>query len=211
MKQRVFTRRAVLAGLAATAASGRAAAQTGEADRADLARVEAYLNDLVTLRSRFLQIADNGATAEGEISLWRPGRLRVEYDPPHPILLVTVDSFLVQYDKQLKTTAYLPLDSTPAGFLVRDRIRLSGDVTVTAIERGPGSLRVTLIQTKDPRAGRMTLVFAERPLALSQWAVVDGLGATTRVSLIDPRVGGALDPALFRFVDPGRGSQPESR
>ena len=64
------------------------AATLTDRDRADLARVEAYLNNLTTLRARFLQIAQSGAAAEGTAWIWRPGRMRFEYDPPEPLLLV---------------------------------------------------------------------------------------------------------------------------
>lgn len=176
--------------------------QLSEQDRADIARVENYLNGIKTLTARFLQIADNGGTAEGMLYLSRPGKLRLEYDPPVPILLVTVGGFLVHYDKDLKAVSYLPIDSTPAGILVRNRIQLSGDITVTKVERGPGSLRLTLVQTKDPQAGRITLVFSERPFALTNWQVVDAQGRVTRVALTDAHTGVNIDPSLFRFVDP---------
>jgi outer membrane lipoprotein-sorting protein len=173
-----------------------------EQDRADVARVEEYLNAIRTLSARFMQISDAGGTAEGMFYLSRPGKLRLEYDPPVPILLVANGTFLVHYDKQLKAVTHLPINSTPAGLLVRERIALSGDVTVTDVERGPGSLRVSVEQTKDPQAGRITLVFAERPFALSNWQVTDAQGNVTRVALIEPRSGVPLDPALFRFTDP---------
>jgi outer membrane lipoprotein-sorting protein len=172
-------------------------------DRADVARVEDYLNAIRTLSARFMQISDGGGTAEGKLYLSRPGKLRLEYDPPVPILLVANGSFLIHYDKQLKAVTHLPLDSTPAGLLVREHVVLSGDVTVTSVERGPGSLRVSVVQSKDPQAGRITLVFSERPFALSNWQVTDAQGSVTRVALIDPRAGVQLDPALFRFTDPG--------
>ena len=86
---------------------------------------------------------------------------------------------------------------------MREHVTLSGDVAVTSVERGPGSLRVTIVQSKDPQAGRITLVFSERPFALSNWQVTDAQGSVTRVALIDPRSGVPLDPALFRFNEPG--------
>lgn len=171
-------------------------------DRADIARVENYLNGIRTLSARFLQISDSGGTAEGRLYLSRPGKLRLEYDPPVPILLVTSGGFLVHYDKQLNSVSYLPIDSTPAGLLVRDHIALSGDVTVTKVERGPGSLRLTLVQSKDSQAGRLTLAFSERPFALSNWQVTDAQGSVTRVALIEPHTGVSLDPSLFRFNNP---------
>jgi outer membrane lipoprotein-sorting protein len=173
-----------------------------EQDRADIARVEAYLNDIKTLSARFMQVSDTGGTAEGKLFLSRPGKLRLEYDPPVPILMVANSGFLIHHDTQLKSVTHLPLDSTPAGLLLREHVALSGDVTVSAVERGPGSLRVTVTQTKDPNAGKITLTFSERPFALSNWQVVDAQGNVTRVALIEPRVGVPLDPSLFRFTDP---------
>lgn len=187
----------------AAAAANTPRATLSDQDRADIARVEEYLNAIRTLSARFLQISDTGGTAEGKLYLSRPGKLRLEYDPPVPILLVASSGFLIHYDKQLKTVAHLPIDSTPAGLLVRERVALSGDVAVTSVERGPGSLRVTVVQSKDPQAGRITLVFSERPFALSNWQVTDAQGSVTRVALIDPRSGVPLDPALFRFNEPG--------
>jgi outer membrane lipoprotein-sorting protein len=172
-------------------------------DRSDVARIETYLNNIRTLSARFMQVSDTGGTAEGKFFLSRPGKLRLEYDPPVPILMVANSGFLIHYDKQLKAVTHLPIDSTPAGLLVREHITLSGDVMVSAVERGAGSLRVTLVQSKDPNAGRITLAFSERPFALSNWQVVDAQGNVTRVALIEPRVGVPLDPSLFRFTDPG--------
>ncbi|MCM0020739.1 MAG: outer membrane lipoprotein carrier protein LolA [Tagaea sp.] len=173
-----------------------------DADREDVARVEAYLEAVRTLEARFLQIGPDGSTAEGMFWLSRPGRLRLEYDLPNPNLLIADGRALAHIDRSLRTIAYLPLDSTPAGVFVRAQVRLTGDVEVVGIERGPGVLRVGIVQTSDPRAGRLTLIFAERPFVLSSWQVVDGQGLTTRITLLDPRIGGAIDPAQFRIVDP---------
>ena len=180
------------------------ARRLSEADKEDVARVEAYLNALRTLSARFIQINDNGSSAEGQFSLSRPGRMRLEYDPPVPILMVATGSVLVHFDKSLKTTTYLPYDSTPAGLLLAERIELDGKLTVTQVERGPAVLRVSVVQTKDPRAGVLTLTFSERPFLLTNWQIVDAQGVTTRIMLVEPRTGMALDPALFRFVEPLR-------
>lgn len=200
-------RRAVLAGLTfALVARPSAFAQSrralSDADRADVARVESHLAEIRTLESRFLQIGPDGSTAEGAFFLSRPGRLRLEYDPPNPNLLIADGRALAHIDRSLRTIAYLPLDSTPAGVLVRADVRLAGDVDVVGVERGPGVLRVSVVQTSDPRAGRLTLVFAERPFQLSSWNIVDAQGLTTRITLLDARIGQPIDPQRFRIVDP---------
>src|SRR5665213_468536 len=62
------------------------------ADTADLNRVQDYMNNIHTLQSRFEQVSNDGGVATGTIYLSRPGKMRVEYDPPVPILLVATDN-----------------------------------------------------------------------------------------------------------------------
>lgn len=171
-------------------------------DRADLARVEVYLNGLTTLRARFLQIAQNGAAAEGTAWIWRPGRMRFEYDPPEPLLLVADAGQFLMYDRELRAPTTLLVSRTPLGILLRREVKLSGDVTVTGIERSGGFLRVTMYRTSEPGEGRLTLVFNPDPLELRQWAVVDPQRRETRVSLFRIETGLRFPAGLFQFNDP---------
>ena len=171
-------------------------------DRADIARVEVYLNSVKALHSRFLQVAPNGATSEGQAWLVRPGRLRFQYDPPSPFLLVGGNGLLVFHDSQLKQTSNIPLGSTPLGLLLQDNLRLSGDVTVVGMQRLPGQLQVSLVRTKTPQDGVLTLIFADAPLVLRQWTVLDAQRRETRVTLYNVELGGSYDSKLFQFIDP---------
>lgn len=171
-------------------------------DRADLARIEAYLNGLHTLKARFLQIAPDGRTSQGTAWIDRPGRLRFEYDPPSPFLLVAGHGLVVFHDAKLEQTNNFPLSQTPLGILLAENLKLSGDITVTNIDRQPGLIQVTTYRTSSPNDGTLTLVFADGPLLLRQWAVVDGQRQETRVSLFDVSLGGRFDSSLFEFIDP---------
>jgi len=203
-----MNRRALLAAallLPATARSQQRAPappSLSERDRADLARVEAYLNALTTLRARFLQISDTGAAAEGTAWIWRPGRMRVEYDPPEPLLLVADAGQFLMYDRELRAPTTLLVSQTPLAILLRREVRLSGDVTVTGVERAGGFLRVTMFRTAEPAEGRLTLVFATEPLELRQWVVVDAQRRETRVTLSRIETGLRFPPGLFQFNDP---------
>jgi outer membrane lipoprotein-sorting protein len=167
-----------------------------------LARVEAYLNGLRTLRARFLQIAQNGASAEGDAFIYRPGRMRFDYDPPEPLLLVASGGQFLLYDRQMRSPSTVPVSSTPLSVLLQPTIRLSGDVTVTRVERAGGFLRVTLHRTANPGEGRLTLVLQEEPMELRQWLVVDAQARETRVTLSAIETGMRLDTRLFDFNDP---------
>ncbi len=171
----------------------------GGSDQAEVARIEQYLNSIRTLRARFVQVGSDG-TARGTFYLSRPGKLRLEYEQPVTVLLIANAGMLQQYDTRLGQGSYVALDSTPAGLLVSDQIRLSGGVTVVGVTRSEGSLDVALVRTRDPRAGRITFSFQAQPLQLTRWSLVDGQGRMTRVALEQVQVGIPLDNTLFQFV-----------
>ncbi|WP_137178564.1 outer membrane lipoprotein carrier protein LolA [Roseomonas sp. AR75] len=172
------------------------------ADRAVLGQVEAYLNGLRTIRARFVQIAQNGASAQGTAWIVRPGRMRFDYDPPEPMLLVASGGQVMMYDRELGQPSTVPASSTPLGLLLRDQIRLSGDITVTAVERRGGFLHVTMHRTGSPAEGRLTLSFEETPMQLRQWTVVDAQGRATRVTLYEIDTTVRPNLRMFDFNDP---------
>ena len=187
---------------AALAALPLSALRAQAIDRAVLQRVEAYLNALSTLRARFLQVAQNGASAQGTAWIWRPGRMRFDYDPPEPLLLVASGGQVMMFDRELRQPTTVPASSTPLGLLLRDPIRLSGDITVTATERRGGFLHVTLYRTNAAAEGRLTLTFEEVPMQLRQWTVLDAQGRETRVTLYEIDTSVRPNARIFDFNDP---------
>ncbi len=179
--------------------------------QAAIAQAEAYLNRITTIHARFVQIGPKGNLAEGDVYLARPGRMRIEYDPPVPLLLVAADDWLAYQDKELEEVTYLPLSSTPAAFLLQENIRLDGEIAVQAAEREPGAIRLWLIQRDDPEAGSLTLVFSEAPFVLRQWNVTDAQGLVTQVGLLNPEFGAPLDPKLFELRNPYKKRKPGPR
>lgn len=180
------------------------AAKLSPEDREDLQRIETYLNDIRTFSSPFLQMASDGSQSKGSIAISRPGQMRIEYDPPVPLLIVGGKGSMVVYDKELEQANYIPTEQTPIGVLLRAQIRLGGDLTVTRLERGASVLRLTLAKSNDLEGGSVTLIFDDRPLQLRQWVVIDPQSVETKVSLLDPKQGGAIDPKLFEFTPPAR-------
>lgn len=174
-------------------------AKLSEQDKTDIARVEQYFNDLKTMTAKFLQVASNGSVASGTMYLSRPGKFRFEYDPPSPDMLLADGTFLIFVDKDLGQTTHIFLSSTPVGVLVKDEVRLSGDITVTGISRRRGLLRVTVADTDDAEDGTLTLVFSQKPFQLRQWQVLDAQRTVATVTLNNARTGMALDEKLFEF------------
>jgi outer membrane lipoprotein-sorting protein len=171
-------------------------------DQLELQRVATYLNSIGTMTARFHQYtANNGGAAEGWLWMERPGRMRFQYDPPTPILLIA-DRFYVYYiDTKLDEMSKVGLKFTPAWFLLRVPISFA-DLTVTRFERGNNSLEITVVDPKAPDNGSLRMTFTDRPLALRQWTIVDQQQHVTTVSLSQEQFGMALDPNLFVYRSP---------
>ena len=167
----------------------------------DLERIEDYLNQLTTMDSRFVQLSD-GSLAQGRIYLSRPGRLRIEYEPPVPVLIVASGRFMLYYDRELEQATYVPVSRTPAYFLLRDQVDLRNGINITGFERDHASIRVTLTEEDNPAQGSLTVVFEDNPLRLVKWQVIDQQGQQIDVSLLDPHFGLELDGDLFSTADP---------
>jgi len=107
----MIPRRAILvAGIASIAMPAASPAQQGAPslsaeDRRDIARAESHLDSLRTLAARFLQVSDRGAVAEGRLHLHRPGRLRLDYAPPSPLLIIAARGQIIQHDRELRQTS----------------------------------------------------------------------------------------------------------
>jgi outer membrane lipoprotein-sorting protein len=171
-------------------------------DQADIARIEAYLNGLKTLKAHFMQVAQNGGISEGTAWLERPGRMRFQYDPPAPFLLIAAHGVLTFHDSALQQTTNIGLSRTPLGILLAEKVDLSGPVSVTAIQRLPGQIQLTVVRNESPGDGSLTLIFADQPLTLRQWTVVDPQRRETHVTLYNAQLGGSFDPQLFEQISP---------
>jgi len=176
------------------------AATLSAQDQVDIARIETYLNGLKALKARFMQVAGDGGISQGTAWLQRPGRMRFQYDPPAPFLLIAAHGQLIFNDSSLQQTSNIPLSRTPLGILLAENVKLSGAVTVTGIQRLPGQIQVTLVRTASPGDGSLTLIFADPPMTLRQWTVVDAQRRETHVTLYDAQTGGNFDPQLFEQI-----------
>jgi outer membrane lipoprotein-sorting protein len=209
----MLSRRTILLAAAAALPHRRAVAAAQEAqlsarDRADIARIEAYLNGIKTLKAHFTQVAPDGSLSQGTAWLERPGRMRFQYDPPAPFLLIAAHGVLTFNDSSLQQTSNIPLSRTPLGILLSDDVKLAGPVTVTAMQHLPGQIQVTLVRTDSPGDGSLTLILTEPPPALRQWIVVDAQRRETRVTLSDVQTGVALNQRLFEQLAPPASDRP---
>lgn len=176
-----------------------------EDDRAEIRRIERYFNALRSIRARFVQISDTGRYAEGKLFFVRPDKLRFEYEPPVKLLVVANGGWITQYDGDMKQANRFPIINTPLQFLTKQQISFTAEVTITALERSAGVIRIEVVETKDPSTGRLTLTFSREPMELRKWTVVDQQGTTVNVALFNAEMNAEINPELFIYRDPSGG------
>lgn len=169
----------------------------------DIKRVETYLTELTTLVADFNQVDADGGLAKGKFYLKRPGKMRWQYAPPTPILLVSDGKVVTYYDSELDQINYVPVDDTLAGFLGQEVIKLNSKATkLTRFDSANGMIRATVVQAESPDEGGLTMEFTDAPLQLRQMIVTDASGQRTTIQLQNAEFGKALPDTLFTFEDP---------
>lgn len=184
-----------------TAGGGAQTAALSPDDSAAIARIERYLNSLKSVHARFIQVSTNGSFAEGEVHIQRPGKMRFQYDDPHPVLLIANGLTLLYYDRELKQATFLPLWETPLWFLIREKVELSDDIEIVDVVQEAGTLAVVLEDSSSGDVGRITLSFSDQPLQLHKWEVIDGQGIATQVSLINAEYDVPIERSVFNYDD----------
>ena len=173
--------------------------------------VESYLNSIKTLSADFIQISPDSSISRGRFYLKRPGRLRFEYEPPTPILIVADGTYLNYFDVELGQLSQLGVYSTSIGVIVAKEVVLGGRVTVKSVRRREAVIALTTIDTVEPERGTLTLIFSKRPLELRKWEIIDSQGFLTTVALDEVSVNSQLDPDLFKFRRPESVKRTDTR
>jgi outer membrane lipoprotein-sorting protein len=183
-----------------------AAPTTAQAQQPGVAEAETYINSIRTLQARFVQSNPNGSLVQGTLSVRRPGRMRFEYDPPSKLKIVADGSQVTMWDPANKDFGQWPIGWTAASFLVKEPLRLSGDITVESSRRTPdGLLTLTLVQTRRPQEGKIIVRLSENPMQLRGWTIIDNRGNKVDVSLTNLQTGVQLADSLFKYDGPDAG------
>ena len=162
-------------------------------------RINAYLNEIKTLRADFLQVATNGEIASGKLYMSRPGKIRFEYTPPSPILIISDGTFLIYIDKHLEGMTHFFLSNSPISFLVKKSVRITDDTQIISFSQKANIIRIKLAKLNQIDKGTITLNFTNQPFDLRKWVVTDPQGVETTVILSNMEKNITLNPKLFEF------------
>ena len=181
--------------------SGKAMAQSAEEIaiyKKDLKRIESYLNGIKTLIAPFTQIDSEEVESEGTFYLSRPGKLRWEYLPPTPILIIAKGSLMTYYDSELDQVSHVGLDDNISGFLTRKNISFSDEkIEIIRFDKTNDEIRVAIAQKGQDGEGMLTLVFDDKKTALKRMEILDAIGKTTKVTFTTLIYDKKLENSLF--------------
>ena len=186
-----------------------ARAALSASDKAAVDTVTGWMRGLKTLTATFVQIAPDGAFTTGRLWIQRPGQMRMQYDPPADILLVTTDWRLVFYDAKVKQVNYIPVAETPIGFLLSQKPDFGSEVLIRGVRVAGGEIAITAYRKGNEGQGSVELVFAQRPVELRRWTVIDPGKTKTVVTLSDVQIDRRIDQDLFTWRDPALFGYPE--
>ena len=172
-------------------------------------RANAYFNGVSTLTGGFVQIGADGRKIGGKLYLAKPGRLRFDYDQPSPLEVVADGTSVAVRDRKLATQDLYFISQTPLKFLLREKIDLARDLTVTDVAADPGGVRISL-EDRSTLGGtsRIVLYFDEAMKTLSQWRITDPQGYQTTVVLSNLQRGRPIDGMMF-VINYGRAEDKE--
>jgi outer membrane lipoprotein-sorting protein len=168
--------------------------------KAQAAKVSAYLSSLSTLVGNFVQVGPDGSKTKGDFYIQKPGKVRFEYEPPTPIAMIADGSSLAVRDRKLATQDIYPLSQTPLRYLLSDRIDLMKDTNVVAVTADDLYISVT-IEEKNALVGtsRLMLMIGAKDNQLKQWTVTDPQGYDTTVAIYNLDTTKKPDPGLFKI------------
>ena len=164
----------------------------------DIATIEHYLNKITTLVSSFTQIDSENNVSQGTFYLSRPGKLRWEYFPPSPILIIAKGSMLTYYDSELDQVSHISLDDNLSGFLTQKVISFSDEnIKIISYFKDDKEISITIAQKDKEEEGQLTLVFSSDSFELTKMKILDAIGKETKVSFDTIVYDKPLDSQLF--------------
>lgn len=201
-------RKVVLAGacVCMSALPAMAAPPATAAAPADVTQAVAALRAIATMRAQFVQTDANGGRVTGTVLLKRPGKIRFQYQPGVPMLIVADGNSLTMIDYEVRQVQRWPIKNSPLGALLDPDKDVARYATLNPTGRGD----LISLQVRDPghpEYGTLTLLMVRKAsapggLELDSWISTDAQSHRTMVRLIAPQYGVAIGDDEFRWTDP---------
>ena len=178
----------------------------GAAATGTLGEAVAALRGISTLRADFTQTDRNGQRSNGVLTLKRPGRIRFQYAPGIPLLIVSDGRALTLIDYEVRQVQRWPIGNSPLGALLDPNRDLSryGRLQPTA---DPQVVSIEVRDRGHPEYGVITMIFVRKAsapggLELVSWVALNSQNKRTTIRLANQQYGLAVSDDAFRWNDP---------
>ena len=164
-------------------------------------KAEAWFDRISTMQADFIQVASDGTTAEGELHLRRPHRMKIIYDIAEPLVLLTSPVWLhVDRPARKDVTSY-PISETPLSLILQEQVKLRSKEFDTKYSKTDGVISISMEKKTGEAAGKLTLEFTEVPFELRRWTIRDAADVITTITLQNMRYGHKYKNEFFAVSD----------
>lgn len=159
--------------------------------------VNTYFNGFTTLKGEFTQLGNTGNVSTGVVIISKPGKMRFEYAPPNPFIVVSDGRWVAVYNRSKKVADQYPLATTPLRLLLAKEMNLLKNAVIRAADIQDGLITLRMEDKDQMVSGELVLIYDSNLNALRQWIVIDGEGRRTTISLDNLVPDEPADPSLF--------------
>ena len=172
----------------------------------DLQLVQRHLEAMNTLVADFAQTDRRGQVQTGTLTMKQPGRIRFQYAPGNPMLIVSDGRSLNMIDYEVRQVQRWPVRNSPLAVLIDPGANLMRYARLV----DTGNANTVSVEVRDPNRpeyGMITMIFqrdASGPagLKLYSWVALDAQRNRTTIRLTNIRYNTAVADSAFRWTDP---------
>lgn len=94
------------------------------------------------------------------------------------------------------------MNDNPAAIILKDEFSFEKEeLKIEDVNKQGNQILITVSKIKQPEAGKITLIFDGKPIALKQWVVTDMQHVETEITLSNPEFNVEMDEQQFKFKD----------
>ena len=164
--------------------------------KAAIDAISNHFSSVPTMTGEFIQFGPKGEQTGGKFYIFRPGRMRLDYEDPSPLKLISNGRTLGVNNRKLKTWNFYPLNKTPLSLLLSDKIEIN-DKSIKSVVAGDDVTTVVMGDKKIFGDSEITLLFDPKSQELRQWTIKDAQGKETSVLIFNVEKNVKLSKTLF--------------
>ena len=142
--------------------------------------IKDYLGDIKTLQAEFSQTNHTEDIMTGIFFLKKPGKIRLSYDPPQNLQIVSKQQAVLIFDPQNRGSGPLtyPLHSTPLSFLIKNDLSLFMNGNGESLELD----NLIIFKVRNPQYN-LSIEFNKNPVSLLGWEFENQMGELIKIRL----------------------------